>query len=278
LSQQPARAARLLAHSLAQLRDSTPAVVPAAHGLLARAQMAQGFDAAAEAELAAGIDAIERQRTSLRDVAQRFSFFDQAFPLFADMVRLQVQRRHDHVRALAFVERGRAVQLADSVATSALPSRDIEDLRRGLSEGVALLYYLPLADRMFAWAVTRSRISFIERSLPAAELSRLVAAHQVAMEGRYPLDVVHRTAARLHDELVRPLIPFLASQRALVFILDGMLQPIGLASLWDRDTGRYLIEDYILVEAPSGAAFLESSQDTSTRPAPLRALIVGNPH
>src|SRR5262249_14930238 len=113
---------------------------------------------------------------------------------------------------------------------------------------------------------------------PTAELSRLVAANRAAMEGRAPLDVVHRTAARLHDELVRPFMPFFASQRALVFIADGMLQSVAFASLWDRGTGRYLVEDYVLAVAPSGTVFLEASTRAGARPVGPRALVVGNPH
>ena len=70
--------------------------------------MAQGLDDAAEGELLGGIQAMERERVSLRDTALQVSFFDQAFPLFDDMVRLPMAKRHDPERALAFVERGRA--------------------------------------------------------------------------------------------------------------------------------------------------------------------------
>jgi CHAT domain-containing protein/tetratricopeptide (TPR) repeat protein len=276
--QQPEQAARCLAQSLSYFRITAPTRAPALHLLLARAQLARGFDDAAEGELLVGIDAVEHQRISLRDAALQVSFFDQAIPLFDDMVRLQVAERHDPERALAFVERGHARQLVDSLVGATVAPFDPEALRRELPDGLALVYYVPLNDRLFAWALTREGSHFIERPLPAAELSRLVAAHRAAIEGRAPLDVVRRTAARLHDELVHPFIPFFASQRALVFIPDGVLQSVAFAGLWNRQTSRYLVEDYLLGLAPSGTVFVRTStRATTSHVTAPRVLVVGNP-
>jgi CHAT domain-containing protein len=276
---QPDEAAAALDRALTYFQVSAPTRVPALQLLLARAQLARGFDDIAETELAAGIEAMERGRISLRDAGFQLSFFEQAFPLFEDMVRLQIERRHDPERALAFVERGHARQLVDSLAGSPFTLLDPKTLRQELPKGLALVYYLSLEDRLFAWAISREACDFIERPLRAGELSRLVAANRAAIEGRAPQDVVHQTAARLHDELVRPLIPFIASQRALVFIPDGVLQPVAFASLWNRQTGRYLLEDYLLGVVPSGTLFVRASTSAGvTHVAAARTLVVGNPH
>jgi len=252
---------------------------PALHLLLARAQLERGSDDSAESELLSGIEAMERGRESLRDAALQVSFFDQAMPLFDDMVLLQIQRRHDPERALAFVERGHARQLVDSLAGAVVTPLEPEALRRALPHGVILVYYLPLQDRVFEWVLSREAFHFIQRPMGAAELSRLVAAHRAAIEGRAPLNVVRRTAARLHDELVRPLMPFFASQQALVFIPDGVLQSVAFASLWNRQTGRYLVEDYLLGVVPSGTVFVRASVAAAApRGLAPRALVVGNPH
>jgi CHAT domain-containing protein len=278
IHQQPEQATRSLRRSLDHFERTVPVRVPALHLLLARAELARGFDSAAEKELLAGIEAMERGRTSLRDAALQVFFFDQAFPLFDDMVRLQVDRRHDPDRGLAFVERGRARQLVDSLAGAAVAPFDAEALRRELPDGLALVYYVPLDGRLFSWTLTQEQSHFIERPLPAAELSRLVAANRAAIEGRAPQELVRRTAAQLHDELVRPLLPFIASQRALVFVPEGVLQSVAFASLWDRQTGHYLVEDYLLGVAPSGTTFVRASTSAA---APFgnktRALVIGNP-
>ena len=275
---QPETAARSLGEAVAYFRATAPARIPALHLLLARAEAARGSDDAAEEELSAGIQEMERRRSSLRDMALQGSFFDRAVPLFDDMMRFQVQKRHDPERALAFAERGRARQLVESLGGSTVTPSDPEALRSELPEGLTLAYYVPLEDRLFAWALSREGSHFIERSLPAAELSRLVAANRAAIEGRAPQELVRRTAARLHDELVRPLLPFIASQRALVFIPDGVLQSVAFAALWNRQTGRYLVEDYMLGVAPSGTVFVRASTRAGTSAGSVpRVLIVGNP-
>ena len=279
VTSRPDVAARAAGLALTYFQGAAPMRVPALHLMLARAQAAGDLADGGEAELRTGIEALEHQRASLRDAALQITFFDQALPLFDEMVRLQVARRHDPERALAFVERGHARQLVDSLAGATAAPLAPEALRRELPAGLALIYYVSLDERLFVWALTRERSDFIERSLPAAELSRLVAANRAALEERAPAPVVRRTSARLHDELVRPLIPFIASQRALIFIPDGVLQTVAFAGLWNRQTHRYLIEDHLLGVAPSGTVFVRASQAASSRYGDrVRALVVGNPH
>jgi len=273
---QPAEAAQSFERALAYFRTAAPFRVPALHLLLARAHAARGSDTEAEAELLAGIEAMERGRIPLGDAARQVSFFDQALPLFDDMVQLQITKRQDPERALAFVERGHARQLADALGGGGVTPYDPETLRKELPEGLALVYYLPLPGGLYAWSLSGEGLHFIERPLPANELSQLVAAHRTAIERRAPLSVVRRAAARLYDELVRPFIPTLASQRALVFVADGVLQSAAFAALWNAETGRYLVEDYLLGVAPSGTVFVRASS-RATSPSAPSALVVGNP-
>jgi CHAT domain-containing protein len=273
----PEQAAHRLRQAIAHYQGIAPVRVPALHILLARARLVSGSDDAAESELLAGIEAMERGRISLGH-ADQVSFFDQALPLFEDMVRFQVAKRRDPDRALAFVERGRARQLVDSLAGAIVSPLDPDALRRELPDGLALIYYVSLDDRLFAWALDREGSHFIERPLRAADLSRLVAANRAAIEGRATPEVVRRTGAGLHDELVRPLLPFIGSQRALVLIPDGTLQSVAFASLWDRQRGHYLVEDYLLGVAASGTTFVRTSTRAATPfGTSPRALVVGNP-
>jgi CHAT domain-containing protein/tetratricopeptide (TPR) repeat protein len=279
LTSRPDAAARAARFALTYFQGAAPMRVPALHLTLARAQAAGGLDDGGETELRAGIEALERERTSVQDAALQLAFVDEALPLFDEMVRLQIARRHDPERALEFVERGRARQLVDSLAGATAPPLAPAALRRELPVGLALIYYVSLDERLFAWTLTRDRSDFIERSLPAAELSRLVAANRAAIEERAPQQVVRRTAARLHDELVRPLIPFISSQRALIFVPEGVLQTVAFAGLWNRQTRRYLIEDHLLGVAPSGTVSVRASRGGSLPYGEhVRALVVGNPH
>jgi CHAT domain-containing protein len=277
VSSQPQKAARLLERALSYFAAVSPTRVPPLHHFAARAQMAQGREDAAAGELQAGIEALESQRTPLEDSALQVSFFDQALPLFEDMVRFQIASRRDPEQGLAFVERSRARQLVESVAGGAVAPLDPEALRRALPEGLALVYYMALSDRLFEWALTRDGVHFVERRLSHGDLSQQIAAFRSALEERASVDVLRQEGGRLHDELVRPLLPFLGGQRTLVIVPDSLLQSVAFASLWDRRTSRYLIEDYLLAVAPSGTASVQASVRSAALGAAPVALVVGNP-
>jgi CHAT domain-containing protein len=289
---QPERAANSLERAIQYFERTTPVYVPGLRLLLARAQLERGHDDAAEAELTAGIRLLESQRISFKQAALQASFFDTAVPLFDDMVGLQIDRRHDPQRALTFVERGRARQLVDSLrsprtqrASGSGPVADAETplgpeaLQRGIPEGSALVYYVVSPTRLLSWVVTHGDVRFLERSLLADDLQRAVAAYQTAMERRAPIPFVREHAARLFDELVRPLGSWLQAQQVLVVVPDAVLHSVSFASLWDRQSGRYLAEDHLVASAPSGTVFVRASA-AAAREAPLAAphlLAVGNP-
>jgi CHAT domain-containing protein/tetratricopeptide (TPR) repeat protein len=290
---EPGQAAERLGNALAYFDTSSPVRVPRLRHLLARTHAKRGQLAEAERELLAAIEALESQRASLDVATLQASFFDQAASLFDEMVDLQVKGLHDPERALAFVERGRARQLADALAgpvadaaaeaptaRAALP-RPLQpaELRRALPEGVALVCHASRDDRLLSWVLTRDASRFVERPTTGSELGRLVAAHVAAVEERAALPVVRARAARLHDELVRPLAPFIRSSLALVFVGDHTLSRVAFASLWDREAGRYLVEDHLVGLAPSGTVFVRATAASTGRadgPAPA-ALVVGNP-
>ncbi|HSD66612.1 MAG TPA: CHAT domain-containing protein, partial [Vicinamibacteria bacterium] len=190
------------------------------------------------------------------------------------------------------VERSRARQLADSLAGRApgqprteaharavVSPLDPVSLQRELPGTVVLVYYVSREDSLLMWAVARDESHFLERRLPATELRRLVEAHEAALESRAPLVLVQEQAARLYDELVRPLEPVLRPHPALIMIPDAALQAVAFAGLWDRERGRYLVEDHLVGVAPSGTVFVRASIEAGAAPrGPAPAVLaVGNP-
>ena len=141
-TRQPEVALRSLGEALTYFQTTLPVFLPELYFDRSRAQTALASDDAAEADLLAGIQARERQRALVGDPFQ-VAFFDQASPLFEEMARLQVTRRRDPERALAFVERGHARQLADSLIGASATPLDPDTLHRALPEGVALIYFVP---------------------------------------------------------------------------------------------------------------------------------------
>ena len=270
---------------------AVPMWVPGLRLTRARSLLALGrIDAAAE-DLEVGIRMLESQRVGIRSTALQASVFDEGASLFDEMVSLQLDQRHDAERALYFVERSRGRQLSEAVlslsrsgplapktAARQAPLTP-EALRRELSPGVALVYYATLPNRLVSWVLTHEGSQVRELSLSSQELERQVARYQAALDGAVPLPTLRERSAVLFDELVRPLLPALHSQQALLFIPDHGLQSVPFASLWDRESGRYLVQDYLLGTAPSGTVFVRASAAAAGTlgSRPSRVLAVGNP-
>jgi CHAT domain-containing protein len=274
----PEEAVRLLRSSLAHFEGTAPHIVPSLELSLGRALLNQGRSDAAEKELLGGIEELERQRVPLGPLAEQVSYFDLGLPLFDEMVRLVVDRG-DSERALDFVERSRARQLLDSLRHGGAGKGgllEVGAIRNELPEGVALLYYCSLPDRLLIWGVSNSVSRFANRSLDVNRLKGMVASHRAAVE-QLSTEDAKATGAALYDELVRPLRLTATAWTTLVIIPDETLQAVPFASLVDRETGRYLMEDHLLALAPSGSVFVHSSRAASDRRSLKRALVVGNP-
>ena len=281
----------MLEKPIAYFERALPMLVPGLRLTRARSLLALGgIDAAAE-DLEAGIRMLESQRAGIRSTALQASVFDEGASLFDEMVGLQLDRRHDAERALYFVERSRGRQLSESalsLSQSGPPASKTaarrapltpEALRRELSPGVALVYYATRSDRLVSWVLTHEGSQVRELSLSSQELERQVARYEAAFDGAVPLSTLRERSAVMFDELVRPLLPALHSQQALLFIPDYALQFVPFASLWDRESGRYLVEDYLLGTAPSGTVFVRAAAAAAGTlgSRPSRVLAVGNP-
>jgi CHAT domain-containing protein len=106
-----------------------------------------------------------------------------------------------------------------------------------------------------------------------------VATYEAALDGTSPIVTLRERSAVVFDALVRPLLPALHQEDALVFIPDHRLQSLPFASLWDRERGRYLVEDFMLGTAPSGTVFVGAAAAAAAKAdrRPSRLLAIGNP-
>ncbi|MEE8584258.1 MAG: CHAT domain-containing protein, partial [Acidobacteriota bacterium] len=80
-------------------------------------------------------------------------------------------------------------------------------------------------------------------------------------------------SSALYDKLIAPLRPYLRNPN-LVIVPHGVLHYLPFAALRDPDSGRYLIEDFVLSYAPSASVLPYLRPDPS--PA-TKALVAGNP-
>jgi CHAT domain-containing protein len=289
----PERAVASIERALAYFSKTNPLIVPELRLQLARALRARGTPDAAERELEAAIQLLESQRVSVKGTGLRESFFENAAALFDEMVTLQVDVRHDPRRALAFVERGRARQLLESLGPTAMAGSTgsgaavsarlaplgPDAVQRELPEGLALVYYECFPSRLLSWVVTRNGVQFSEQALPLEDLQHTIAAYETALVRRAPVSVIREHAGRLFDTLARPATEAVPAGATLAFVLDESLQSLPFAALWDGRRGRYLAEDHVVGVVPSGTVFVKASAAANARgrAGTQRLLAVGNP-
>jgi CHAT domain-containing protein len=125
-----------------------------------------------------------------------------------------------------------------------------------------VVYPIALDDRLELIASSAAGIEqhsvAVGRAALDAELARLRPLLQTRVTREYV-----RPAQTLYDWIVRPLATRLAELEvdALVFVPDGLLRTVPFAALLDRESGKFLIEQYPVAIVP-GLSLVE--------PRPLR--------
>jgi CHAT domain-containing protein len=262
--------------------------------LLARARsgILMGEEGAAEQDLRRAIQEYELQRSRVGEEALQISFFDQAESLYAEMIRLQAIHFGRAGAALDFAERSRARALLDRVGPITQErKREIlagtvepltsEELGQRLPEGMAILEYALLKDRLLVWVIRRNGLHLEEGSAGFLVMDALVNRLRNAIAERSPNEVL-AAASSLYDLLIRPVLSHLEPQDRLVFIPDKSLHSIPFAALFDRIDRKYLVENYVISVAPSATLALHAVtrqlklelEETGRMPT---ALVVGNP-
>ena len=234
----------------------------------------------AETDLASAIQHFEAQRKEISARQYRASFFQDGWQAFAEMARVQTVLHNDARAALQYAERGRARTLLEASAdTETAQPLSMDDVERSLPEGSAALFFAALDDRLLTWTVRRNAITLVDRPIGAPRLKALISRVRWLLRQSGSDDVRLRAElTELYKELVTPIAPSLSGVRTLIVIPDGALHALPFAALVNPATGRYLVQDFEVMTAPSLSTMVGSvSASTPWASGALRALVVGNP-
>jgi len=159
----------------------------------------------------------------------------------------------------------------------------LDALREGLPAGTAMISYFVSTHFVHAWVIDRGGMHYTSLPLDPAGLRRVVcwASHFAPRErlrgarAGEPACGIMATPEEAFDALVAPLLEHLQDATTLVLVPHGVLHYVPFAALRNREDGRYLLQDYTLIYAPSASAirFLHDKES----PAGRRALVLGNP-
>ena len=139
------------------------------------------------------------------------------------------------------------------------PSLKTAEVQGALTDDEVLLEYYVTPEALRIFVLTPDGgVKVYSRATPSADLGRQVrlarelTGEATASDGPGP-DAILR---RLHAELIRPVVEGgeLEGVRRLIIVPHDVLAYLPFAALRNGETGRYVAEDYVIVDLPSAGA------------------------
>lgn len=245
----------------------------------------------AEADLRAALAAYESLGAE-RSVGLQLAFFARTEEAFDEMIAFQAFDRgrpeeafhfadFSHTRVLPSVAvRTRAGGLDPAgrqrlLTTEARPL-GLDGIRERLPAGTSLIQYSVLPDRLLIWRVRRDGVRFFQKPLSSRDLRSRIARLRSAAGSAGAWE---RMSGALFEEIVLPWREGLDRGETVVIVPDKILEAVPFAALQEPATGRFLIQDFRIVFAPSATLAVggPDAPENPGRTGRLPALIVGNP-
>jgi CHAT domain-containing protein len=229
---------------------------------------------AAAADFEAGIGELERQRVSLRAGDERWGMFSSYAELFDEAVAVALTRG-DAEQAFAYSERARARELLDSFGTTGDLVAAVVSAALPAANDVVIIEYATLPESLVMFVIERQKLHVIQTSVPRATLVRdaevLVASAMDQDAARF-----RGAASALYGRLLQPAAGALREGQRLVIVPDAALGTVPFAALLDP-AGKYVVERYSLVIAPSAAVFARLAARRQPAPREPRLLLISGP-
>lgn len=201
---------------------------------------------------------------------------DSVWRLYGNAVKIAL-RRGDLARAFEYSERARIRTPQERRAWQAHLA-SLDEVQRALERDTVLTLLTQIDEQLQIWVIRRDDVAAHTLPISSARAAALVATQFQEITGGAPAP---RASAELFDSLFRPVSRLLVGASKLVVVADAPYNQIAYAGLWDRRTGRYVIEDRGVVLAPSATAFtwaMQRSRHGSGPPQLRWAAMMGGAH
>lgn len=211
----------------------------------------------------------------------QFSFRDEVEPIYRQLVNLLLHAQNNSqppqsnlVQARSTIESLQLAELDNFLRTACLQEQSVlldrvvdrDDLH------AAVIYPIILADRLaIILKLPNQPLRYYETAVAQSEIEELLAELRQKLTKTYTLQEVQSLSRQVYNWLIRPAEQDLAKNqiKTLVFVLDGALRNIPMATLYDGQ--QYLIEKYAVALSPG----LQLLPPKSIDQAHLRVLTAG---
>ena len=251
--------------------DATHEKMPVADLYLgrARAHHAAGDDVRALADFEAAMRELELQRATVDAPDLRAGFFDTEPEVFSEAADLLAQRGEVE-RAFDVVERARARTLDERVRA---PRTTAAEIQHRLHSGAVLVSYELVHGGLLIFTIDSKSLSVTRIRIERETLRSLVDRMQQGIFSAAALHVVCANSAALQRILLKPVRHRIATAEKLIIVPDRFLYNVPFSALYDPESGRYLVEQHVIVIGPSASFCVAHTVAVHRSPA----LIVGDP-
>lgn len=185
----------------------------------------------------------------------QFSFRDQVEPVYREFVDLLLRENPDQTalqKARETIESLQVAELDNFFREACIaPNQALDALVDQTDQGAAVLYSVILADRVeVILKMPQQPLQHYATAIDQAQVEGLLAELRVALTEPAQALEAQALAQQVYGWLIAPVASNLAQSQieTLVFVLDGPLQNIPMAALYDGQ--KYLVETYSTVLAP----------------------------
>jgi CHAT domain-containing protein/Tfp pilus assembly protein PilF len=161
-------------------------------------------------------------------------------------------------------------QLSSFVTVETL---NISEIQKLLEPKVALIEYLTTPKELVIWVVSQNSLQVTKVPIEEKELEKLVNDYRNRMQNLAPLE---EQTGKLYDIAIKPIEPWIQTQKTLGIIPNGILHYISFSSL--RGPNGYLFEKHPLFYAPSASVLkFTFGRKYEKKSGPVKVLALSNP-
>lgn len=220
----------------------------------------------AKAAYERAVAALEQTRRNVRVINPdaQFSLRDRIEPLYHELVDLSLRSPQPNLPEI--IDRVDALKLAELENFLQCQLGEYRSVAEFAQDSGAVVFYPVILDDRLEVILRLPADKFQRLTIPVSrsQLEATISSFQASLNApQYGWN--ETAAARLYDWLIRPAQKYLTPQtKNLVFVMDGSLQNIPVAALYDRSRREYLIDRYPVAVTP-GLKILGAKQSVEDR-------------
>ena len=243
----------------------------------------------ARTELDKALDLFERDRRGINDDKQRISYFETGQDIYRLGIELSVTLQQDCQEAFRYSELGRARSLLDLMQPTSEPSLKgmadvaanqpltLSQIRDQIPASAQIIQYSALDQSLCIWVVSNSDFFGISQPVRSEDLGQKVDEYLECLKEPNLSDRAEILSRELYQLLIKPVETRLDPCKEVFIVPDRPFNNLPFVALTNPDTGKYLIQTYVISFSPSSTVFMQSSDIASRKEAfsPERCVSVG---